>query len=117
MAFLALAPAPGREGRRLAAWADLRRAAGHRPSGKAGTCTYANLLPLRQAAAGLAPEEPLYPMMMNRREVLQRLALLCGGVLSAELTAGLHGQVTNTGPSVAPDTVRDALLAEVCDTI
>lgn len=56
-------------------------------------------------------------MTMNRREAIQRLSILLGGVLSAEITAGLYGQVTNAGPSVAPDAARDALLAEICDTL
>ena len=54
---------------------------------------------------------------MNRREAVQRITLLMGGVLSAELTAGLMGQVTNTGRSVAVNAEQQALLAEVADVI
>jgi Gluconate 2-dehydrogenase subunit 3 len=55
--------------------------------------------------------------MLTRRTVLQRISLLLGGALSAELTAGLLGQVTNAGPSVAVDADRRRLLAEVAETI
>ena len=40
-----------------------------------------------------------------------------GGILSAELTAGLMGQVTNTGESVAVTVDQELLLAEVADII
>lgn len=55
--------------------------------------------------------------MIPRREALQRLSLLLGGVLSTQLTAGLLGEVLNTGASVevTPDEVK--LLAEAADTI
>lgn len=55
--------------------------------------------------------------MIPRREALQRLSLLLGGALSTQLTAGLLGQVVNTGTSVevTPDQVK--LLAEAADTI
>ena len=55
--------------------------------------------------------------MISRRDALQRLSLLLGGALSAELTAGVLGQVLNTGDSieVMPDQVK--LLAEAADTI
>jgi hypothetical protein len=55
--------------------------------------------------------------MIPRRDALQRLSLLLGGVLSTQLTAGLLGQVLNTGASVevTPDQVK--LLAEAADTI
>jgi hypothetical protein len=54
---------------------------------------------------------------MNRREALQRITLLMGGVLSTQLTAGLMGQVINTGASVPVDAGQQLLLAEVADTI
>ena len=38
--------------------------------------------------------------MIPRRDAIQRLSLLLGGVLSTQLTAGLLGQVLNTGTSV-----------------
>lgn len=55
--------------------------------------------------------------MIPRRDAIQRLSLLLGGVLSTQLTAGLLGQVLNTGTSVevTPDQVK--LLAEAADTI
>ena len=55
--------------------------------------------------------------MIPRRDAIQRLSLLLGGVLSAQLTAGLLGQVLNTGASVevTPDQIK--LLTEAADTI
>jgi hypothetical protein len=55
--------------------------------------------------------------MIPRRDALQRLTLLLGGVLSTQLTAGLLGQVINLGPSVAVSADQQKLLAEVADTI
>ena len=54
---------------------------------------------------------------MNRREAIQRLTVLLGGVLSADLTAGLMGQVINPGASIQIDTDQKTLLTEVADTI
>ncbi|MFD2520800.1 gluconate 2-dehydrogenase subunit 3 family protein [Emticicia soli] len=54
---------------------------------------------------------------MNRREAVQRVALLVGGVLSPPLIAGVMGQVLNTGPSVATTAAQETLLAEVADII
>lgn len=54
---------------------------------------------------------------MNRREAVQRITLLMGGVLSTQLTAGLMGQVLNTGASVPVSAAQQALLAEVADVI
>ena len=55
--------------------------------------------------------------MIPRRDAIQRLSLLLGGVLSTQMTAGLLGQVLNTGASVevTPDQVK--LLAAAADTI
>jgi hypothetical protein len=55
--------------------------------------------------------------MIPRREALHRLTLLLGGALSAQLTAGLSGQILNPGASVevTPDQVK--LLAVAADTI
>ena len=55
--------------------------------------------------------------MIPRRDAIQRLSLLLGGALSTQLTAGLLGQVLNTGASVevTPDQVK--LLSEAADTI
>jgi len=55
--------------------------------------------------------------MIPRRDALQRLTLLLGGVLSAQLTAGLMGQVINLGPSVSVSAEQQKLLAEAADTI
>lgn len=54
---------------------------------------------------------------MNRREALRNLSLLLGGVLSAELTAALQGQVLNTGAPLSVSPSQEALLAEAADTI
>lgn len=54
---------------------------------------------------------------MNRREAVQRVALMMGGVLAAPLMAGVMGQVTNTGTNVAVTAEQEALLAEVADII
>jgi hypothetical protein len=56
-------------------------------------------------------------MNLNRREAVQRLTLLLGGVLSAQVTAALHGEVLNIGASVKVDAGTEALLADVADTI
>jgi hypothetical protein len=54
---------------------------------------------------------------MNRREAVQRITLMMGGVLSAQLTAGLMGQVLNTGASLPVSPEQTKLLAEVADVI
>lgn len=54
---------------------------------------------------------------MNRREAVQRLTLILGGVLSTQLAAGLRGEVINLGASVPVDAAQTKLLAEVADTI
>jgi len=55
--------------------------------------------------------------MISRRDTLHRLTLLLGGALSAQLTAGLMGQVINLGPSVEVSAADQSLLAELADTI
>jgi Gluconate 2-dehydrogenase subunit 3 len=55
--------------------------------------------------------------MIPRRDAIQRLSLLLGGVLSTQLTAGLLGQVLNTGASVEVSPGQMKLLAEAADTI
>jgi len=55
--------------------------------------------------------------MIPRRDALQRLTFLLGGALSAQLTAGLLGQVINLGPSVPVSADQQKLLAEVADVI
>jgi hypothetical protein len=54
---------------------------------------------------------------MNRREAVQRITLILGGILSAQLSAGLMGQVINTGASVSVGAEQQILLAEVADVI
>ncbi len=54
---------------------------------------------------------------MNRREAVRNLSLILGGVLSAELTAALQGQVLNTGAPLSVSASQEALLAEAADTI
>ena len=54
---------------------------------------------------------------MNRREAVQRVALMMGGVLAAPLMAGVMGQVTNVGLSVIVSAEQEALLAEIADII
>src|SRR4051812_14847428 len=55
--------------------------------------------------------------MIPRRDALQRLSLLLGGLLSPQLTAGLLGQILNTGASVEVGADQVKLLAEAADTI
>jgi len=57
------------------------------------------------------------PLNLNRREAVQRLTLLLGGVLSIQLTAALRGEVLNIGESVKVDAATETLLADVADTI
>lgn len=54
---------------------------------------------------------------MNRRELIQRVSLMLGGVMSAPLMAGAMGQVLNTEPSLAIDDLQEKLIAEVADVI
>ena len=55
--------------------------------------------------------------MINRREAIQRVTLILGGVLSSQLSAGLMGQVLNHAKSIAVDAPLQALLAEVAEVI
>ena len=54
---------------------------------------------------------------MNRREAVQRVALMMSGVLAAPLMAGVMGQITNTGGSITVSVEQEAFLAEVADII
>lgn len=54
---------------------------------------------------------------MNRREAVQRVALMTGGILSAPLMAGVMGHIINTGKSVSISAQQEAFLAEVADII
>ncbi len=55
--------------------------------------------------------------MIPRRDAIQRLSLLLGGVLSTQLTAGLLGEVLNTGSSIEVSPAQVKLLADAADTI
>ncbi len=55
--------------------------------------------------------------MITRRAAVQRISLLLGGAISAELTAGLLGEVSNSAPSAPVSPEQQQLLAEVADTI
>ncbi|WP_044173130.1 gluconate 2-dehydrogenase subunit 3 family protein [Flectobacillus major] len=54
---------------------------------------------------------------MNRRDALQRVAILMGGVISAPVMAGVMGEKINTGASVKVTVQQEAFLAEVADII
>ena len=54
---------------------------------------------------------------ISRREALERVAWAMGGVLSAELTAGLMGEVLNVGQRVNVNAETSALLAEIADVM
>ncbi len=55
--------------------------------------------------------------MIPRRAALERLSLMLGGTLSAQLSAGLMGQVLNEGASVEVTESQKTLLAELADVI
>jgi len=54
---------------------------------------------------------------MNRRDAIERITLMLGGVLAAPLMAGAMGEKLNFGPSVNFTPDQEALLAEVADVI
>lgn len=54
---------------------------------------------------------------MNRREAIQRVSLMLGGVLSAPLMAGAMGQVLNTGERVIATAEQESLITELADVI
>ena len=54
---------------------------------------------------------------MNRRELIQRVTLMLGGVMSAPLMAGAMGQVLNPEGGIIADNAQETLLAEVADII
>lgn len=54
---------------------------------------------------------------MNRRELIQRVTVMLGGVMAAPLIAGAMGQVLNTDPGLAVDDLQEKLLAEIADII
>ncbi len=55
--------------------------------------------------------------MLNRRDAIERIALLLGGALSPQLTSAVLGQVTNTGASLEVSDAQKLLLSEVADVI
>lgn len=54
---------------------------------------------------------------MNRREAIERITLMMGGVLAAPLMAGAMGEKLNMGPSVNYTPEQALLIAEVADVI
>lgn len=54
---------------------------------------------------------------MNRREAVQRISLMLGGMVSAPILAGAMGEKTYFGPSIAYTPEQEALISEVADTI
>ncbi|WP_394991905.1 gluconate 2-dehydrogenase subunit 3 family protein [Emticicia sp.] len=54
---------------------------------------------------------------MNRRDAIQKVTLMLGGVMAAPLMAGAMGQVTNFGGSVAVTAEQEILLSEIADII
>jgi hypothetical protein len=52
-----------------------------------------------------------------RRDALQRVAWILGGALSAELTAGLMGEILNIGQRVPVSAATAMLLAEIAEVI
>ena len=54
---------------------------------------------------------------MNRREAIEKITLMMGGMISAPLMAGVMGEKLNFGPSLTITTEQEALLAEVADVI
>ena len=54
---------------------------------------------------------------MNRRDALQHVAILLGGVISAPVMAGVMGEKTYTGESLRVTLDQESLLAEVADII
>lgn len=55
--------------------------------------------------------------MIDRRTAIERISLILGGALSTQITAGVMGQVLNTGTSVEVTDAQRALLIEVADII
>jgi hypothetical protein len=54
---------------------------------------------------------------MDRREAIQRVTLMLGGVISAPLMAGAMGQAIYGGQSIKPSDDQAALIAEIADVI
>ncbi len=54
---------------------------------------------------------------MNRREAIEKITLMLGGVMAAPLMAGAMGEKLNFGPSLDISPEQEALLAEIADVI
>lgn len=54
---------------------------------------------------------------MNRREAIEKITLMLGGVMAAPLMAGAMGEKLNFGASVNVSAEQEALLAEIADVI
>ncbi len=54
---------------------------------------------------------------MNRRDAIQHVALLLGGMISVPAMAGVNGQILNFGESVPVTAEQEALLADLADVI
>ena len=54
---------------------------------------------------------------MNRREAIEKITLMLGGVIAAPLMAGAMGEKLNFGPSLNVSADQEALLAEIADVI
>lgn len=54
---------------------------------------------------------------MNRREAIEKITLMLGGVMAAPLMAGAMGEKLNFGPSLNVSADQEALLAEIADII
>jgi hypothetical protein len=52
---------------------------------------------------------------MNRRELIQRVSLMLGGVISAPIMAGAMGQALNTEAGITASVGQEKLLAEIAD--
>jgi hypothetical protein len=58
-----------------------------------------------------------FPHPMKRRDAIERIALILGGAISAELSAGLRGEVLYIGASVGVTADQQRLLAEAAEVI
>lgn len=54
---------------------------------------------------------------MNRREAIQQVTFLLGGMISLPTMAGVNGEVLNFGDSVKVTAEQEAFLAELADVI
>jgi len=54
---------------------------------------------------------------MNRRDAIQQVAVLLGGMISLPTMAGVNGEILNFGDSVKVTAEQEAFLAELADVI